>query len=295
LSTTSNYIVSNNFLGSGFALLNKNGGWLFGKLLFVLLFLISINGTSQNTSPYLKLNKEYVVSYFKEAGDIAVSPVKWKKRQWLGFAAATGITLITYSQDDVIRDYFQRNQTEAKDKISQYFLDPLGTYYLVGMLGGMYVYGLLAKDQKTETAALLTSKAVILTGAYTFLFKNLFQRQRPDQADPANPNYWGGPFDGFHNNSFPSGHTSVVFATATVLSAYYKDKIWVGITSFSLASLVALSRGYDDRHWASDAVAGAFLGYAIGRLVYTNFEKKNLNLKPFGNRHGQGITLSWNL
>jgi len=219
--------------------------------------------------------------------------MRWDKKQWIGFAAVTGATLIVYSQDDVIRDYFQRNRTEQKDKITQNFLDPLGTYYLVGILGGIYVYGLIAKNQETETAALLTGKAVILTGAYTFLFKNLFQRERPYQSDPPDPNYWGGPFDGFHNNSFPSGHTSVVFAAATVLGAYYNDRKWIGITAFSLAGLVAISRNYDDKHWASDVVAGAALGYAIGRLVYNKHEKRKLGIQPYGSLYGQGISVSY--
>ena len=264
--------------------------------LSVLLFFIIMSKTTLGQQPdnqYIHLNKDYVLSYFSDAGDIATSPLGWNKRQWLGFAAVSGATLIVYSQDELIRDYFQRNRTVEKDKITMNFLDPLGTYYLAGIIGGMYVYGLLAKNQDTETAALLTGKAVLLTGAYTFLFKNLFQRERPYQSDPADPNYWGGPFDGFHNNSFPSGHTSVVFAAATVLSAYYNERLWVGITAFSLASLVAISRNYDDKHWASDVFAGAALGYAIGRLVYNNNKERKLEIQPYGSVYGQGLSLCY--
>ena len=128
---------------------------------------------------------------------------------------------------------------------------------------------------------------------YTFIFKNLFQRKRPYEADPPDPNYWGGPFDGFHHNSFPSGHTSVVFAAATVLSGYYHEKTWVGITAFSLAGLVAISRNYDDKHWASDIVAGAALGYSIGKLVCNKQRKKALQVTPYGSLYGQGVTLTY--
>lgn len=270
----------------------------FAHTFLILLVFLSFQAKpsfgQQPDDQYLHLNKEYVFSYLNEAGDIATSPIRWDKKQWIGFAAFTGATLIVYSQDELIRDFFQRNRTEQKDKITKNFLDPLGTYYLAGFLGGMYVYGLITKNQETETAALLAGKAVILTGAYTFLFKSLFQRERPYQSDPANPNYWGGPFDGFHNNSFPSGHTSVAFAAATVLSAYYKDHLWVGITSFSLAGLVAVSRNYDDKHWASDVVAGAALGYAIGRLVYNKHEKRKLAIQPYGSVYGQGLSVSYN-
>ncbi len=292
--------ISNHFNSIFFKIRKGSGNHCmekFVRMFSIVLIFLSLQSTSsfgqQPDNQYLHFNKKYVLSYLNDAGDIATSPFRWDKKQWIGFAAFTGATLIVYSQDELIRDFFQRNRTEAKDKITKNFLDPLDTYYLAGILGGMYVYGLIAKNQETETAALLTGKAVILTGAYTFLFKNLFQRERPYQSDPANPNYWGGPFDGFHNNSFPSGHTSVVFAAATVLSAYYKDRRWVGITAFSLAGLVAVSRNYDDKHWASDVVAGAALGYAIGRLVYNNHEKRKLAIQPYGSVYGQGISVSY--
>lgn len=267
------------------------------SLVFLGTFFITTNAAiaQQSDNQYLHLNRNYINSGFSDARDIAIAPIKWNKNEWIGFAAFSGVTLAVYSQDAVIRDFFQRNRTDQKDLITKNFLDPFGTYYLVGLLGGMYIYGLVAKNQETETAALLTGKAVVLTGAYTFLFKNLFQRMLPLQSNPPDPNYWGGPFDGFHNNSFPSGHTSVVFAAATVLGAYYKQKRWVGVTAFSLAGLVALSRIYDDKHWASDVVAGAALGYAIGRLVYNNHEKNKLNIQPYGSFNGQGVTLSYSL
>ncbi len=261
-------------------------------LFFLLTFLTPQIHAQSNEATNLKLNKAYLKSYLNDAADIAIAPIRWKNKQWLGFAAVAGVTLLAYSQDEVINDFFQRQQTAQKDQISKYVFDPMPTYYLAGFLGGMYVYGLTANDSHTETAALLTGKAVVLTGAYTYLFKSLTQRQRPYQATPADPGYWGGPFDGFHYNSFPSGHTSVAFAAATVLSAYYKDRKWVGISAFSLAGLVALSRSYDQKHWASDVVAGAALGYAIGRLVYNKHQNRRFGIYPYTSYWGNGLSLS---
>lgn len=265
-------------------------------LLFLIVnFQILQLSAQKCDSAYLKINKAYVLSYFEDAGDIATAPLRWDKKQWVGFAGFTGVTLLTYAFDESISEFTQRNRTDTKDKLTKYVFDPLGTYYLVGIVGGMYVYGLVAQDQHTETAALLTGKAVVLTGAYTFLFKNIFQRKRPYESEPPDPNYWGGPFDGFNHNSFPSGHTSVVFAAATVLSGYYKEKTWVGITAFSMAGLVAISRNYDDKHWASDIVAGAALGYAVGKLVCNKQRNKRLQITPYGSLYGQGVSLRYSL
>ncbi len=303
LNRFSDFIISNRILHFNYNIEDDHNSpkkiSVFWERIFILLVLLLFNSqllhSQQTENQYISLNKDYVVSYFADAGDIAIAPLRWKKNQWIGFAAFTGVTLLAYSQDEVIRDYFRRNQTETKDKITKNFLDPLGTVYLAGVVGGMYIYGLVAKNDETETAALLTGKAVILTGGYTLLVKSLFQRERPNASNPPDPRSWGGPFDGFHHNSFVSGHTSVTFAAATVLGAYYKDRKWVGIMAFSLASLVAVSRVYDDKHWVSDVVAGAALGYSIGRLVYNKHEKKSLSIKPYGSIYGKGVTLNWSL
>jgi len=77
-----------------------------------------------------------------------------------------------------------------------------------------------------------------------------------------------------------------------VLSAYYHEKTWVAVTTFSLASLVGISRIYDDEHWATDVFGGAVLGFAIGKLVYNNFEKKsNFTVSPYLNGPYQGLSV----
>jgi len=258
--------------------------------LAVLIFANNLIIAQYPENHYLRLNKAYVLSGFNDAGDIATSPKRWDNKQWFGLAAIAGATILVYSQDADIHHFFQRNRSDQADRIMKNCFAPLGSYYLAGILGGMYIYGLAAKNPESETAALLAGKAVVLTGAYTFLFKNIFQRKRPCLVNFSDPDYWGGPFDGFRYDAFPSGHTSVAFAAATVISAYYSNKTWVGITAFSFAGLVAISRIYDNIHWASDVVAGAALGYAIGRLVYNNHKKRKLNIQPFGSIHGSGLT-----
>ena len=243
---------------------------------------------------YLKLNKDYFISYLDDAKDVAIAPLRWNKNQWLGFAAFAGGTALIYTQDDEIRDFFQGNRTETKDKLTKYVFDPLGSWYLVPIVGSLYLYGLTAKNQEAETAALLTGKAVIISGAYVFMFKQVFQRKRPTQGEHPDPGYWGGPFDGFQYNSFPSRHATLAFATATSISAYYKDKLWVGVISYSLATMVGISRIYDDEHWASDVVAGAVLGYAIGKLVVNKQRKQShFSLAPYSNGWATGVSISY--
>jgi len=270
-------------------------------LLLFTIHVFAISPAFAQTEPvsdsgnYVKLNKEFIVSGFADARDMLVAPAKWAKHEWLGFAAFTGASVVLYTQDDNIRNFFQQTQTPALDNISKYVIEPWGSgVYLVPFVAGVYVYGIANHKPKAETAALLTGKAVVITGTFTLLLKGITGRHRPNQDIPADPELWEGPFHGFDYISFPSGHTAVVFSAATILSFYYHEKTWVAITSYSLASLVGISRIYDDKHWATDVLAGAALGFAIGKLVYNNHKKRNnFTLSPYQNGGFQGLTVGY--
>jgi membrane-associated phospholipid phosphatase len=272
---------------------------LSGLILLLLLapqLAFSQGAIKPAEKQYLKLNKEYLFSYLTDAKDVAIAPLRWNKNQWIGFAGFAGFTTLVYTQDGEIQQFFQRNHTGTKDNLNKYFFDPLGTWYLIPIFGSMYIYGLAAKNPKAETAALVSGKAIIIAGTYSFVFKNIFQRKRPYESDPPDAAWWGGPFNGFNYNAFPSGHTTVVFAAATALSTYYNDKLWVGLTSYTLAAMVGISRMYGDAHWASDVVAGAMLGYSIGRLVANKQKKqKHFCFAPYSNGWATGMSVSYYL
>ncbi|MFT5784235.1 MAG: hypothetical protein ACI9JE_001558, partial [Candidatus Krumholzibacteriia bacterium] len=63
--------------------------------------------------------------------------------------------------------------------------------------------------------------------------------------------------------SFPSGHTAAAFTTAGVVSRRYGG--WVGGVTIGLGVLTAMGRMEDMKHYASDVVAGATIGWIIGR------------------------------
>jgi membrane-associated phospholipid phosphatase len=104
---------------------------------------------------------------------------------------------------------------------------------------------------------------------YTFALKSLAGRTRPD---------------GFDRLSFPSGHTSNAFATATVLHRHYGAK--VGVPAFALAGFVGLSRVERDRHHLSDVAFGAALGVLVGRTVV------RVNSSPLDDRAGFELRLA---
>lgn len=75
---------------------------------------------------------------------------------------------------------------------------------------------------------------------------------RPDTGDPS---------------SFPSGHTAQAFASATIFSdAFAQHKPWLKATMYASAATVGALRILNNRHWASDVIAGAGFGILSAKL-----------------------------
>ncbi|HEC41542.1 MAG TPA: phosphatase PAP2 family protein [Bacteroides sp.] len=75
--------------------------------------------------------------------------------------------------------------------------------------------------------------------------------------------------DGSANNSFPSGHTTVAFVSATFLHEEYKDlSLWYSVAGYSVATATGVLRMLNNKHWMSDVFFGAGLGILSTKVVY---------------------------
>lgn len=91
--------------------------------------------------------------------------------------------------------------------------------------------------------------------------------------------------------SFPSGHASTAFATATVLQRHLGWK--AGIPAYSLATYVAASRVESRRHYLSDVAFGAALGVVAGRTVTIGRGEARFAVSPAVALGGGGVTFTW--
>lgn len=115
-----------------------------------------------------------------------------------------------------------------------------------------------ASSWKRLTVNSATSLAV--SSAATWALKRSIDRRRPDGTDL---------------NSFPSGHTAVAFAGATILYKEYQHlSKWIGIAGYGVATITAADRVRRNRHHWDDVAAGAaigiggtVLGYYIGDMI----------------------------
>ena len=76
------------------------------------------------------------------------------------------------------------------------------------------------------------------------------------------------PYPGVYN-SFPSGHTITAFFGAEMLRREYGEEYpGIAIAGYTVATTVGFLRVYNNRHWASDVIAGAGLGILCTSLMY---------------------------
>lgn len=128
------------------------------------------------------------------------------------------------------------------------------------VLAGTWLFGTIAGKKKVAQAAMWAAASGAAAGGVTAIVKIALGRQRPPLGDPR-------AFHPFSRHAaLPSGHTSFAFAVASSLAHSTPDG-WSDIVFYGAASLTALSRINNDRHWASDVVAGAAVGYLIGRQL----------------------------
>ena len=101
---------------------------------------------------------------------------------------------------------------------------------------------------------------ILVAEMVSALLKAWIDRDRPPLADPDPEPLVRLPATG----SFPSGHATVAFACATVLTLAVPR---LAPPLFVLATLVAWSRVYVGVHYPFDVLAGAVLGVGLGFIV----------------------------
>jgi membrane-associated phospholipid phosphatase len=144
--------------------------------------------------------------------------------------------------------------------------------FLIG--GGMYAVGRLTKVDRAAELGLHGTEAIVVGQSVAAVLKVTAGRARPYTTADTNPRNFsfGRGFQNGDYKSFPSGHSTTAFAAAAAVSAetfeWWPQTRWIiGPILYGGAALVALSRIYEDKHWASDVVVGSAIGSFAGLKV----------------------------
>lgn len=124
--------------------------------------------------------------------------------------------------------------------------------------------------------------SLAFTATATWAMKHAVRERRPDHTD---------------RRSFPSGHTSIAFAGATILDKEFRQvSPWISVAGYAVATGVAIDRVARNRHHWQDVAAGAaigvggtILGYWIGDKITGEHSRYSVGVGP------QGVTVAVNL
>ncbi len=189
-------------------------------------------------------------------------------------AAATGIASIW---DEDVREAAQPyNWGETLETAG-------GPIWSSVLVAGMFTAGRISHGPRFRAMTYDMLDAAVVNFGYTELLKLAVGRERPNGQD---------------HKSFPSGHTSNAFALAAVADRHYGWKL--GIPAYLAASLVGASRIQQDKHYLSDVVAGATVGFIVGRTVVRvngspleeAAPRASLQLAPIVSRRARGMRLT---
>jgi hypothetical protein len=222
---------------------------------------------SWHTEPFVQgkrpddfLSVKSIALLGEDARYVLTSPFRWGSQDWLDSGIATTLVLASSHFDARIRHEAQEEH-HVGDNLTKSF-QQFGASYSFLVLGAFEAYGLAVDSSKAKAVAFDgVAASIIASGMIAPALKYSIGRVRPNRTDGT---FRFRPFSG--NYSFPSGHSTQAFAVASVIAAHY-DAWWVKTLAYGTAAAVGYSRIQQNQHFASDVVAGALIGYSVGRTV----------------------------
>ena len=126
-------------------------------------------------------------------------------------------------------------------------------------------YGVGCADHRPHLrdAGFTALAAMGAAGTVDLALKLAFNREFPSKPNSTG-RFWAG------GRSFPSGHSATSFAFAAVVAQRYPHNPWVKWGAYALATGVSLSRYPAKKHFPSDILMGAALGYVTGSYIATH-------------------------
>ena len=207
---------------------------------------------------------------------ISTEPLFTARDAWVaaGFAAAT---VALYPADR----YFARKLQTPGNQENQFLQNTAADFRFMGTPGslyigiGMYAVGRIGKIDRMADLGLHGTEALFVASTTVNVIKGLAGRARPEADIRDERNFVFA--RGFKKNSdlyrsFPSGHSAMGFAAAAAVtsetSKWWPQSTWyIAPVMYGGATMIAASRMYNNKHWASDVVMGAAIGTFAGTKV----------------------------
>lgn len=253
----------------------------FRKKLLAILFLIPFMVSAQDS-----LRKSIIKATLADHAEIWKSTLRFSEYDYKTLIPVAAATVAAIKYDEQIsREFIYFRELSNLNKISSTITDMGDPYFISGATVLMYGSGWLFDDSKLKQTAVLMAEAYFHNAVITYLGKWLFARQRPYVNGESKWHFFpyslqGHPPSASAYQAFPSGHTSGIFAVATVIAKQYDHSSWIPVSMYTLAAITGLSRITEEKHWLSDVIVGAALGYGIGNFVARKHRNSSFSIFP---------------
>jgi len=195
-----------------------------------------------------------------------------KKQSLAWLSLGGGAALLAHTQDARVSTWVGSSDTVGSTKVGT----TVGSFpFQFGAAMTTLAVARMANNPKAANVAVDLAQAQLVAQGVTYAFKYAAQRTRPDGSA----------------RSFPSGHTSVTFASATVLQRHFGWK--VGIPAYAVATYVGASRLESNRHFLSDVAFGAALGIVAGRTVTIGKGNARFAVVPSAGIQSAAVSFTW--
>jgi hypothetical protein len=178
------------------------------------------------------------------------SSLKWE----LPILAATGVMIAK-----VDRPAANRIQSMSLQQTAGQWSN-IGLGLEIGSAALVYGIGCGKHNSYLRDTGFKALAAMGAAGTIDLALKLAFDRQYPSNPDSIGK-FWGG------GRAFPSGHAATSFAFAAVIAHRYPKNKWIKWGVYALATGVSLSRYPAKKHFPSDILIGATLGYITGTYL----------------------------
>ena len=201
---------------------------------------------------------------------------KFKPLQLIVPAAMIGVGVVGLESHWIIS-----GNNEVRDELQEHRHGQLTVDDFTQYAPAVAVYGLNLCGVKGEhdfgERTIIMGTATLLTLSTVHIIKATGNVQRPD---------------GSAHNSFPSGHTAMAFMGAEFLRREYRNvSPWIGVAGYAVAAGTGFLRMYNNRHWATDVIAGAGIGILSTEIAYWTYPYISRLFYP-GRRRGSNVAIA---
>lgn len=269
----------------------------------VLLVLLQVIGThisahaemTAQQGPVQTVREESVTEGVKavieDARALVTAPLRMTGEDWLKVGAGAAVVGGFVAADHSIQDWVDRNNKSATGKKVADGFNTFGNpVTMAGVNVGVIAIGLANQSYGggswIKEAGLVGLEAEGFAVVAAELLSNVTGRARPERHQGAT-NFR--PFSG--NTSFGSSHSAASFAVAAVFADRFDPAI--GWLSYGVATAVAASRVYTDKHFTSDVIVGGLIGWGMGKFISRQHagDPDDWQIRPLSLEQGVGTGL----